>query len=318
MTANPLILGTANLGLGEGGREAAFNLLDTYLELGGTTIDTAAIYSDWVPGEIGRSEALIGQWMAARGNRDTLRIVTKGAHPRLDKPTIGRCDRASIRGDVELSLKRLQTDRIDLYLLHRDDPAIPAADILGTLDELVAEGKLLALGCSNWTLPRIREAERYGGFSANQVLGNVMVRLMNPPPDPTNLRLDPPMFHHAVNNGIELQLYTSQCQGLFDKRRTGAPIPANYANPACDRAATQIEAIAAGLGVDPGQLALAFLCALAPDVRPIIGPRDSVQLRQSYAAGTLALDAATVSAIAEAAGMTGYLVERSARNDWRS
>ena len=307
MLTNRLILGTANLGLGEGGRDNAFAILDTYFELGGAVIDTASVYSDWVPGELQRSETIIGEWMQARGNRDHLRIVTKGAHPPLVEPKTPRLDRASIRADVELSLRKLQTDRIDLWFLHRDDPTRPAAEIIGTLDELVAEGKIAAIGCSNWTLPRIREAERAGGFSANQVLGNVLCRLMNPLSDPTNVILDPPMFHHAVNNELELQLYTSQCQGLFEKRAAGRPAPANYDNLACATAAERIEAIAREAGIEAGQLIIAFLTGLAANVRPVIGPRDPGQLRYSYAAGDITLDEPTMRAIAEATMMQGFL-----------
>lgn len=307
MLTNRLILGTANLGLGEGGRDNAFAILDTYVELGGAVIDTASVYSNWVPGEMQRSESIIGEWMKARGNRDHLRVVTKGAHPPLGHMDQPRCDPASLRGDVELSLKRLQTDRIDLWFLHRDDPNTPVADILGPLHDMVAEGKIAEIGCSNWTLPRIREAEAAGGFSANQVLGNALCRLMNPLSDPTNVVLDPPMFHHAVNNELELQLYTSQCQGLFEKRAAGKPAPANYDNPACAAAAEKIEAIAKAAGIDAGQMIVAFLTGLAANVRPIIGPRNPAQLRYSYAAGDITLDAATITAIADATGMGSFL-----------
>jgi aryl-alcohol dehydrogenase-like predicted oxidoreductase len=307
MTNNRLILGTANLGLGDGGRDNAFALLDTYVELGGAVIDTASVYSNWVPGEMQRSETIIGEWMKARGNRDHLRVVTKGAHPPLVEPKTPRLDRASIRQDVELSLRKLQTDRIDLWFLHRDDPATPAAEIIGTLHELVAEGKIAAIGCSNWVLPRIREAERAGGFSANQVLGNALCRLMTPPSDPTNIILTAPMFHHAANNDVELQLYTSQCQGLFEKRAAGKAPPANYANPACAEAAARLEAIGKAAGIEAGQLIVAFLTGLGANVRPVIGPRDPAQLRYSYAAGDITLDASMVAAIAEATGMQTFL-----------
>ena len=310
MLTNRLILGTANLGLGEGGRDNAFAILDTYVELGGAVIDTASVYSNWVPGEMQRSETIIGEWMKARGNRDHLRVVTKGAHPPLSDMSQGRCDPASLRHDVELSLKKLQTDRIDLWFLHRDDTKIPAAEIIGPLHEMIGEGKIAAIGCSNWTLPRIREAERSGGFSANQVLGNVLCRLMTPPSDPTNVILDAPMFHHALNNELELQLYTSQCQGLFEKRAAGKAPPANYANPACTQAAEKIEAIARKVGLDAGQLIIAYLTGLAPNVRPVIGPRDPAQLRYSYAAGDLSLDDATIAAIAETTAMQAFLHNR--------
>jgi aryl-alcohol dehydrogenase-like predicted oxidoreductase len=130
---------------------------------------------------------------------------------------------------------------------------------------------------------------------------------MNPLSDPTNVVLDPPMFHHAVNNELELQLYTSQCQGLFEKRAAGKPAPANYDNPACAAAAEKIEAIAKAAGIDAGQLIVAFLTGLAANVRPIIGPRNPAQLRYSYAAGDIPLDAATITAIAEATGMGSFL-----------
>jgi aryl-alcohol dehydrogenase-like predicted oxidoreductase len=308
VTSNRLILGTSNLGL-IGGRETAFGLLDAYFELGGRTIDTANVYSDWVPGESGRSETVIGEWMAARGNRDQLTIVTKGAHPPLGRMHEGRCDRASIRHDIEQSLRRLQTDRVELYYLHRDEPTRPVAEIMATLNELIGEGKVGALGCSNWRLARIAEARATAGvtFTANQVLGNALCRIMEPLGDPTNYVLDAPMFHDAVDNGLSLQLYTSQCQGLFEKRARGAAPPHNYDNPACAEAAAKIEAIAAAEGVAPGNLIVAFLTALAPNVRPIIGPRDAGQLQHSYAAGEFTLRPETVRAIAEAGGMQDFL-----------
>src|SRR5436190_4464551 len=106
-----LVLGTAALGLD--GRDSAFDLLDEFYRLGGRTIDTAWVYSDWVPGLPGRSETTLGEWMTARGNRDSLTVLTKGAHPVIGT-TKGRLDPASIRADVDTSLKRLGTDRLDI------------------------------------------------------------------------------------------------------------------------------------------------------------------------------------------------------------
>jgi aryl-alcohol dehydrogenase-like predicted oxidoreductase len=304
---NRIILGTANLGV-KGGRETAFALLDQYWALGGRTLDTANVYSDWVPGESGRSETIIGEWMAARSNRDAIRVVTKGAHPPIANVFHGRCDRASIRHDVEQSLTRLQTDRIDLYFLHRDETSRPVEEIMATLGELVAEGKILSLGCSNWRLDRIVEARAFAPtFAANQVLGNVLCRIMNPLSDPTNFVLDAPMFHDAVQAGIELQLYTSQCQGLFEKRKAGTKIPAGYDNPACGAAVDKIEAIAVEEGIDASALVLAYLLALAPNVVPIIGPRDAAQCRASYAPGTIVLRPEVVAKIAAASGMSDFV-----------
>jgi aryl-alcohol dehydrogenase-like predicted oxidoreductase len=153
MTDNRIVLGTAKLGLE--GRESAFDMLDAYVELGGRHIDTAHIYSDWIPGERGRSETVLGEWLRARGNRDQLVITTKGAHPPRDNITAGRSDRASIRKDCEESLTRLGVEQVDLYYLHRDEPSRPVAEMIETLQELQREGKIKAFGGSNWQPARI-------------------------------------------------------------------------------------------------------------------------------------------------------------------
>src|SRR3569623_3473838 len=101
-------LGTSRLGA-DGERADAYALLDSFLDHGGTLIDTAAIYSDWIPGERGRSETVIGEWLMLRGNRNRVRIRTKGAHPPLDDKHRGRGDAASLRHEDEQSLRRLQT-----------------------------------------------------------------------------------------------------------------------------------------------------------------------------------------------------------------
>jgi aryl-alcohol dehydrogenase-like predicted oxidoreductase len=190
MSSDRVVLGTASLGLN--GRETAFEILDEYVRLGGRTIDTAAIYSDWVPGEIRRSEGVLGEWLKARNNRDELYIITKGAHPRIGSAQ-SRVDPASIRTDVDQSLERLGVDRIDLYLLHKHDPKADVAAIVGTLQDIHKQGKIRAFGSSNWPVARMNEALAVPGvtFSANQVLGNVFARLIAGPPDPTNLASTP-------------------------------------------------------------------------------------------------------------------------------
>lgn len=148
MTGDRIVLGTTKVGIH--GRDSAYEMLDTYVELGGRHIDTAHIYSDWIPGERGRSETVIGEWLKRRGNRDELVITTKGAHPPRDDITNFRSDRASVRSDCEESLKRLGVEQVDLYYLHRDDVNRPVADVVETLEELRREGKIKAYGGSNW------------------------------------------------------------------------------------------------------------------------------------------------------------------------
>ena len=130
----------------------SFALLDQVYELGCNTIDTAHVYSS------GDSERVIGQWMQARGLRDRIVIITKGAAHSEDRRRMTPFDIAS---DLHDSLARLKTDYIDLYLLHRDDPDIPVEPIIDTLNEHQQAGRIHAFGTSNWSYQRIEVANAY-------------------------------------------------------------------------------------------------------------------------------------------------------------
>jgi aryl-alcohol dehydrogenase-like predicted oxidoreductase len=136
-------------------RDASFAVLDAYAEAGGTFLDTADSYTWRAPGNSGgESETIIGEWLAARGNRDRMVIATKvGALP--GREGLGP---ATIAAAAEDSLRRLGTDRIDLYYAHRDDPDTPQEEYLAAFDALVRAGKVRALGASNFTAERLRSA----------------------------------------------------------------------------------------------------------------------------------------------------------------
>ena len=300
-SAQPRIgLGTGRLGAT--GRGGAFALLDAFVDLGGTLIDTAAVYSDWIPGERGRSETVIGEWLKLRGNRDKVVIATKGAHPPLDDVHKGRLDSASLRHDIEESLRRLQTDHIDLWLPHRDDMSIPVAEILGTLGEFVAAGKIGAIGVSNWSVPRIAEARALTPAPvANQLLGNILCLKMSPPADDTLELLDAASFHQAEADGISLMLFSSQCLGAFTEKKRGTP-PPDYDNPACATAIADIRAVAQDAGVEADQLVLAFLLQFSPAIVPLIGPQNPAQVEQSMQALELKLTPDVVARLAKTSG----------------
>ena len=302
-----IVLGTSKLGVD--GRDIAFELLDEYVALGGRTIDTASVYSDWIPGEQGRAETTIGAWLKARGNRDALTIVTKGAHPPLADMQQPRCDEASIRHDVELSLKRLGIEQIDLWYLHRDDPSRPAAEIVVVLQALQRQGKIASFGASNWTPARIDEALTLDGptFVSSQVLGNVFCRIMNPLADKTCVVLDALALRQALTQDLSLFLYTSTAHGYFERRAKGVVPAADYANAACDAAAAKLEAIAAGRGIDPANMILAFLLQLDDAVRTVIGPRNAEQLRQMWKGRDIRLEPQAMREIAVAVRMDEFL-----------
>ncbi len=140
LTPSVLCLGTVSIGATLD-RETSFDMLDKFFEHGGTFIDTAKIYSDWIPGEKSRSEKVIGAWIKERKNRERVILATKGAHPELSSMHIPRLSKVEITADLEASLRHLQVDYLDLYWLHRDDPACPVAEVLETLSGLVRAGQ---------------------------------------------------------------------------------------------------------------------------------------------------------------------------------
>ncbi len=135
----------------------SFALLDRFVDAGFNFIDTADVYSAWAPGNVGgESETIIGNWLKSRGLRDRVVLATKvGSEMGPDEKGLSP---AYIRKAVDASLKRLQTDYIDLYQSHWDDPETPFEDTLGTYQELIEAGKIRVIGASNLTAERLKEA----------------------------------------------------------------------------------------------------------------------------------------------------------------
>lgn len=139
--------------------QASFDILDCFVGNGGTFIDTANVYGRWNPGNLPLSELLIGRWMKQHRLRSKLVVATKGACHALETPNIKRLAPEEIREDLESSLKSLQTDYIDLYYLHADDPKREVGEIIETLNSFVREGKVRYFACSNWSAERMWAAE---------------------------------------------------------------------------------------------------------------------------------------------------------------
>jgi len=153
----PLIVGTASMGsplpgpFAKKARQDALRHLDALLELGCTAFDTAAMYM------AGGTERALGEWLRTRRVADQVTIVSKGAHPNLVLGT-SRMNRKAIADDLHGSLRRLGLERIDLYLLHRDDERVPVETIVDVLAGFQREGKIAAYGMSNWSVARLQAA----------------------------------------------------------------------------------------------------------------------------------------------------------------
>ena len=300
LSPSVLCLGTVNLGATID-RETSFTILDAFFEHGGTFIDTAKIYSDWIPGEKSRSEKVIGEWMRERKNRERVILATKGAHPELSSMHTSRLSKQEITADLEASLRHLQVDYIDLYWLHRDDPARPIAEILETLASLVRFGKIRYYGCSNWHLERIQEAQAYAvengmaGFSGIQNLWNLAKVNTESLADPTLVVMDQPLWNFHRKTQLAAIPFSSQANGLFQKLESGQVERISegqrrmFLNPETEKRFRGVQALKAQTGLTTSQIVLGYLTGQPFPTFPIIGPQNMEQLEDSLRAADLRL-----------------------------
>ena len=257
----------------------SFAVLDGYRAAGGNFIDTADAYSAWAPGNSGgESETILGRWLAARGNREQTIVATKvGMHPQLKGLSA-----KTIRTAAENSLKRLQTEYIDLYYAHVDDQQTPLEETLGAFDALVREGKVRYIAASNYTAPRLLEAlavsDRHGlaRYVALQQHYNLMERD----------KYEGELAGVVARERLSSVPYFALASGfLTGKYRPGSKVESQraqsagaYLNEKGIRVLAAMDEIAAAHGVALATVALAWLAAQPTVVAPIASARTTEQL----------------------------------------
>ncbi len=279
----------------------SFQMLDAYVEQGGNFLDTAAVYANWLPGERNISEKALGKWLKERGTRDQMIVATKGAHPELSSMHISRMAPADICHDVDTSLKNLQTEIIDLYWLHRDDPKRPVEEIIDTLNTQVQAGKIRHFGASNWQTARLKAANDYAnrqglqGFVANQPLWNIGVIDFAAIGDPTLAMMDETMWQYHKETGLAAIPYSAQANGLFNKMAQGRSdmIKPNtlriYPSAKNQQRFQHIQQLMQETGLSATQIVLGYLTAQPFATIPIVGCQNLAQLQDSLTAGEVQL-----------------------------
>jgi len=229
LSVSPICIGTVHYGTKTSKQEAKAQI-SKFVSEGGNFIDTAHVYGDWVAGPKSISERIIGEWIAENGNREQLILSTKGAHPYLSQMAVPRVNAVEIHKDVEESLTYLQTEYIDLYFLHRDDPQIPVAEIMESLDNLQKAGKIRYYGCSNWTIERIKEAQNYckkhhlQGFSCNQIMWSLADINFYNVADKTLVAMDTATYKYHVESEMSVMAYMSVAKGYFPRKAKGGEL----------------------------------------------------------------------------------------------
>jgi aryl-alcohol dehydrogenase-like predicted oxidoreductase len=275
----------------------SFALLDAFIGEGFDFIDTADAYSRWVPGHTGgESETIIGRWMKARGNRDRVIIATKVGADMGSGRTMAP---SYVRKAVEDSLKRLQTDRIDLYQTHWDDEKTPLEEVLSTYSDLIKAGKVRTIGASNYSAARLRAALDIGAkkglprYETLQPQYNLMERKeyeaeLGPLCRKEQIGLIP---YYSLASGFLTGKYRSKDDAGKSPRGSGAT---KYLDERGLRVLSALDAIAAERKATVAQVALAWLLAKPELAAPIASATSVAQLHELLGAVRLELSAADV------------------------
>jgi len=290
LDAFPLVLGGNTFGWTSDEQQSGA-VLDAFVDAGGSFVDTADQYSQWAPGHSGgESETVLGNWLAQRGNRESVIIATKvgkrEGHIGLSPD--------NIRASVDGSLERLQTDHIDIYYAHAEDPTVPLHDIAVAFDGLVAAGKIRHIGLSNFSPVLVEE-----WFSVADALGLATPVAVQPQYSLVHrTEYEGGLQQIAVDNGLAVLPYWGLASGfLTGKYARGtqfddsarASMASGYATDAGYATLATVTEIAEAHGVEPATVALAWLTTRPGITAPIASARTPEQLPALLAAATLEL-----------------------------
>ncbi len=291
-------------------KAASFRVLDRLVDVGFTCIDTADVYSAWVAGNAGgESEAIMGEWLAARGNRSRVTILTKVGMQMGPRDAAGNgpkgavgLSRRWITQSVEDSLRRLKTDVIDLYQAHKDDPETPLEETLTTFAELIKAGKVRAIGASNYEAPRLKLALETSAklglprYETLQPLYNLMDRAgfeaeLGPLCAAEGVGV---INFYALASGFLSGKYRSEAD--FGKSARGGGM-AKYLTPRGHTVLDALDAVAKQVSATPAQVAIAWLLAKPVVSAPIASATSDAQIDDLVKAASLVLPAEAVAAL---------------------
>jgi aryl-alcohol dehydrogenase-like predicted oxidoreductase len=267
-------------------RETSLKLLDFYTSKGGNFIDTGNFYASWLPGfSGGESETTIGEWMKERGNRDSLVVSSKLGFDYPSSP--GGLTAAEIERECDKSLKRLQTDRLDLYYAHIDDRGTSLEETMEAFHRLIKAGKVRALGASNlavWRIAAANTVAKDNGWTPYSVVQQRFTYLrprLGADFGP-QIFLNDDLKDFAKTESIALVGYSILLQGAYTRpERELAP---QFAGPDSDVRLETLKDVAQEIGCSPNQVVIAWLRQSDPAILPIIAGSRTEQLDENIKA----------------------------------
>jgi aryl-alcohol dehydrogenase-like predicted oxidoreductase len=303
MKVSPLMLGGNVFGW-TADEPTSFAILDAFVAAGGNFIDTADVYSAWVPGHTGgESETVIGKWFKLSGKRAQIIVATKVGFPLApDKKGLSA---AYIERAVEDSLRRLQTDYIDIYFSHTDDTTVQMDETLGTYQRLIEKGKVRAIGVSNFTKERMNEAmstSKQNGLPAYQVV-QPQYNLCERADYETNLEAFCQEHHlgvityYALASGFLTGKYRSESDLANRPRRYNVK---KYLNERGNKVLAALDAVAKVHNATLAQVALAWIMARKSVVAPIASATSLAQVNELCGSMSLQLSSSEIEQLNKA------------------
>lgn len=309
LTISKIVLGSSSLHtiwrtLGE---EETFAYIDRYRALGGDTVDTGRTYGGEMDQiSFGLCESIISRYMKSRHCEDSFHVITKGGFPDLDPRDLSmirfRMTREAVLGDFYTSFDRLQKEKIDIYMLHRDAPEKPVSELMDLLDEIAKTGLVKVIGVSNWPLSRILEANAYARskgqteIAVSEIMWSYAYTNVTARNDRTLSIMDDALYREYLAHPIPIISFSSQARGLFSQLYSGAYTWDEvsqknrwYAFDENRLRWLKIKEYCDQTGKSPAAVALAYLTSNPVECAPIIGCMNEAEIADSLSASDLTL-----------------------------
>jgi aryl-alcohol dehydrogenase-like predicted oxidoreductase len=286
-----VILGTSSMSRDD--RAGAFALLDEWLRLGGSVLDTAQAYGD------GEAERVMGEYIESTGCRRDVAIITKGCHPIGDGAA--RVTSNAIRDDLSASLARLRTDYVDVYMLHRDDPSVSVEPIIEALNQQLESGRVRSFGASNWSRHRLEEANAFAarrglaGFSSSSCQVSLAVQ-REPLCEGCLSARDPADLEFHRQTKLPLVAWAALAGGFFrEGPRTDPDVVRVYESPENVERSRRAAQLSRAMGLTRSQVALAWVLNQDFPAFAVVATQRADHLRELAVAADVILSAGSVA-----------------------
>ncbi len=279
----------------------AIALLDRFVDAGGSIVDTADCYAFWSDpsGAGGQSESVIGRWLTRRpSRRESVFLSTKtGAEPAPGSDRRQGLAADRVQAGIEASLRRLGTDRVDLYWAHLEDRDVPLAEVVKTFAELADDGRAIRLGLSNHPVWRVERARRIAAGSESSPFSAMQLSYSYVQPRPLapvegqehrfGMATDEALDYVVANPDMWMWAYSPLLRGSY--ARPDRPLPEAYDHPGTSRRLAVLGEVAEEIGATRNQVVLAWLTGGQPPITPVVGVSTAEQLDEAMAGASMVL-----------------------------